>query len=220
MKVIIVNGSPRKNGNTINLIKSFQSGLLSVLPESQIKQFNLNELTFKGCQSCFACKLKNGKTYGVCTIKDDLLHVLDEISDTDCLVVASPIYLMDVTSSVKAFLERLCFSLGSYEKGYKSLAKNSPYVVTLYTMNTTQQYQPECAMENIDMFLGHIFTKPYRVCAYNTYQFSDYSKYNVEVFDENDKLNYRENILPKELEASFNLGSQIANRYIYQKQID
>lgn len=210
MKVIIINGSPRKKGNTSKLIKSFKSGILSRSPNTHIKQFDLNDLSFKGCQSCFACKLKNGKNYGSCALIDDLSPILKEISISDCLVVASPIYLMDVTSSIKAFLERLCFSLGSYEQGYKSLASKKLKVVTLYTMNTTIGNQPSEAMDNIERFLGHIFSKPRRVCLYNTYQFIDYSNYVVDVFDEKDKSNYRDNILPKELDKAFLLGQEIA----------
>ena len=209
MKVIIVNGSPRKHGNTATLINSFKAGISSTYPKAQIKQFNLNDLSFKGCQSCFVCKLKNGKSYGTCAINDDLTTVLTEITDTDCLVVASPIYLMDVTSSIKAFLERLCFSLGSYEKEYKSLASKRAKIITLYTMNTPKEFQPTSAMENVERFLGHIFSQPHRVCLYTTYQFSDYSKYVVEVFDEKDKSSYRENMLSKELNEAFLLGLKI-----------
>ena len=211
MKIVIVNGSPRRKGNTANLIESFQSGVLSVSPKAQIKKYNLNELSFKGCQSCFACKLKNGKYYGICGLKDELTPVLEDIANSDCLVVASPIYLMDVTSSTKAFLERLCFSLGSYEKGYKSLAPKKIKVVTIFTMNTTKEFQPSFAMDNVELFLGHIFSKPRRICSYNTYQFSDYSKYVVDTFDEEEKINYRNNMLPMELEEAFMLGCEIAN---------
>lgn len=123
MKVVIVNGSPRREGNTAALCIAFEDGVRAIDPKAQIIYTNLNDKTFKGCQSCFSCKLKNGKNYGVCSLKDEVTPLLAEISDADCLVVASPIYLMDVSAATKAFLERLCFSLGSYETGYKSLAK-------------------------------------------------------------------------------------------------
>ena len=76
-------------------------------------------------------------------------------------------------------------------------------------MNTPKEFQPTSAMENVERFLGHIFSQPHRVCLYNTYQFSDYSKYVVEVFDEKDKSSYRENMLSKELNEAFLLGLKI-----------
>lgn len=214
MKVIIVNGSPRMNGNTAILCKAFQSGVMSVYPDSKVSIHNLNALAFKGCQSCFSCKLKDGKSYGRCVINDQLKPILAEILSVDCLVVASPIYLMDVTSSTKAFLERLCFSLGSYEQGYKSLAPKRLKVVTIYTMNTTPEFQPLSSMENIDMFLGHIFSSPERLCSYNTYQFIDYSKYVVEVFDEKEKTLYRKRNFHKDVDTSYNLGKKIAQQQL------
>lgn len=129
----------------------------------------------------------------------------------DCIVVASPIYLMEVNSNAKAFLERLCFSLGSYEAGYRSLSTKKVDIVTIYTMNTTREFAPVKAMDNVDMFLGHIFSTPQRLCSYDTYQFPDYSKYVVEVFDEAEKAKQREIEFPKDLQKAYQLGVEMAN---------
>ena len=190
MKIVTINGSPRHDGNTANLCNAFIDGTKLVNTNCDIIHYNLNDITFKGCQSCFSCKKLNSKNYGRCVIKDDLKPVLENIISADCLVVATPIYLMDASASIKALLERLCFSLGSYEIGYRSLTPKNIEVVTLYTMNCVENDAPIYAMDNIDTFLGHIFSKPHRICAYNTYQFKDYSKYKVEVFDEKEKADY------------------------------
>ena len=210
MKVVIINGSPRKNGNTARLSEAFQAGVLSASIDNEVVQYFLPSLTYKGCQSCFSCKLKDGKSYGKCAMNDQLTPILADIRNADCLVVATPIYLMDATSSTKAFLERLGFSLGSYEQAYRSLAPKKLDVVTIYTMNTTPEYQPQNAMDNVDMFLGHIFSKPRRLCSYNTYQFSNYSKYVVEVFDEAEKALYRDQNFQKDLDSAYALGKIIA----------
>ncbi len=212
MKVVIVNGSPRRRGNTAELCEAFKKGVRYANPESEIIDVFLNDLKFKGCQSCFACKLKHGARYGHCSLDDALSPILDAVCDADCLVVASPIYLMDVSSATKAFLERLCFSLGSYEKGYRTLAPRETKVVTIYTMNTSKDFAPVGAMDNIDMFLGHVFSKPRRLCAYNTYQFSDYSRYVVEVFDEQEKACYREQYWPGDIAQAFAFGREYGDR--------
>lgn len=214
MKIIILNSSPRKNGNTTKLCDAFCEGVVATATTPEITTIFLNELNFKGCQSCFACKLRGSKRYGRCSLNDDLTPVLTAVSEADCMVVASPIYLMDVNSSAKAFLERLCFSLGSYEAGYRSLATKQVDVVTIFTMNTTKEFAPVKAMDNVDMFLGHIFSPPHRLCSYDTYQFSDYSKYVVDVFNEAEKAKQKESEFPKDLQKAYMLGADIASRLL------
>lgn len=214
MKIIVINSSPRKNGNTAKLCDAFCKGVVATGKKPDITIVLLNELNFKGCQSCFACKLRGSKQYGRCSLNDELTPVLTAVSEADCIVVASPIYLMDVSSSAKAFLERLCFSLGSYEAGYRSLATKKVNVVTIYTMNTTKEFAPVKAMDNVDMFLGHIFSLPQRLCSYDTYQFSDYAKYVVDVFNEAKKAKQRDTEFPKDLQKAYTLGSDIANHLL------
>jgi hypothetical protein len=69
-------------------------------------------------------------------------------------------------------------------------------------------------MDNVDMFLGHIFSPPHRLCSYDTYQFSDYSKYVVDVFNEADKARQRENEFPKDLQKAYTLGTDIAKHLL------
>lgn len=212
MKTVIINGSPRKKGNTSEMCDSFANGIKSKHPNAEIIRINLYDYTFKGCLSCFSCKLKGGKSYGRCIIQDELTPVLQTASEADCLVIASPIYLMDITGAMKSFLERLCFPFGSYEQGYRSLAPKKMHTVTIYTMNCSQELAPTYAMDNIDRFIGHIFTNPKRLCAYNSYQFQNYSKYVVEVFSEADKAMYRSGIHPMELDQAFRLGVDIGSK--------
>ena len=207
--IVIVNGSPRLKGNTSQLLNGFSKGLRSQIPNANIVEVNLYQLNYSGCRSCFTCKVKGGKNYGKCVLNDDLKPVLDLISKSDCLVVASPIYLQDISGQTKCFIERLCFSLGSYEKGYRPLSHARIPVITIYTMNSTSEYSPQRALDNTDFFLGHIFSPPKRICAYNTYQFSDYSKYMVEVFSEVEKAAYRDSHFKNDINKTFNLGKEI-----------
>lgn len=206
MKAVIINGSPRKNGNTVKLCNAFAEGICKSHPECEINFVHLYDYTYKGCVSCFSCKLRNSKNYGQCALQDDLSPILRQISNADCLVLASPIYLMDVTGFMKSFLERLCFPYGSYEYGYRSLAPKGIQTVTIYTMNCLPENAPVSAMDNVDRFIGHIFTPPKRLCAYNTYQFSDYSKYVAEIFSETDKAQYRSKFFLNDIEKAFQLG--------------
>lgn len=70
MKVIAINGSPRKNWNTATLLEKALDGAKSV--GADVEMIHLYDLSFKGCTSCFACKRKGSQLNGKCAMKDDL----------------------------------------------------------------------------------------------------------------------------------------------------
>jgi multimeric flavodoxin WrbA len=105
--VIAINGSPRKNWNTAMLLEEALKGAASKGADTEL--IHLYDLDFTGCTSCFACKLKDGKSYGRCAVSDDLTAVLDTIYDADALILGSPIYFGTVTGEMKSFMERLLF---------------------------------------------------------------------------------------------------------------
>ena len=75
MKVMAINGSPRKQGNTATLLNKALEVAKSHGAETEM--VHLYDLDYKGCRSCYACKLKGGKSYGKCAIRDSLTPVLD-----------------------------------------------------------------------------------------------------------------------------------------------
>ena len=62
MQALFINGSPRKNGNTAKLLKRAMEGATEAGAETELINLYDRSLNFKGCMSCFACKLKGGKT--------------------------------------------------------------------------------------------------------------------------------------------------------------
>ena len=108
MKVMALNGSPRKKKwNTITLLKEALKGAASVGSETELIQ--LYDLKFSGCISCFSCKKINRKKDGICAVQDDLTSVLDQIKNTDSLIIGTPVYYGAESASTRALLERLCF---------------------------------------------------------------------------------------------------------------
>ena len=61
VQVYILNGSPRKTWNTAKMCESFKKGVTDTGLNAEI--INLYDLNYKGCCSCFACKLRGGKSY-------------------------------------------------------------------------------------------------------------------------------------------------------------
>lgn len=214
MEIMIINGSPRTDGNTARMCRAFARGVESSGEAVSSAIVNLYELDFKGCRSCFACKRKGGASYGKCAVKDAAAPVLERVKNAAAVVFASPVYLMDISGEMRSFLERLIFPLATYEAGYRTIAPKRMPVVTIYTMNVPREMAPVAAFDNVENFIGHVFSPPQRLCAYNTYQFRDYSRYAVEVFSEADKREYRDKVFPGELQAAFDLGRKIADTII------
>jgi multimeric flavodoxin WrbA len=100
LKILCLYGSPRKNGNSAAIAKRF-----CVTAEelgAKIQSFHLNDLVYKGCQGCMACKKKLDR----CVLNDDLSPVLDAVHHSDIIVLSSPIYYGNVTSQLKGFIDR------------------------------------------------------------------------------------------------------------------
>ncbi len=100
MKIVSVLGSPRPKGNSVLMADRFCRTAEAAGAETQT--FSLNRLKYRGCQACMTCKTKLDR----CVLKDDLQQVLDAIRDADILVMASPIYYGEVSSQLKAFIDR------------------------------------------------------------------------------------------------------------------
>ena len=85
MKITCVLGSAKANGNSATLAKRF-CGKAQELG-AEVQTFLLNDLSYRGCQGCNACK----STLDRCVERDDLEPVLDSIRECDVLVMASPV---------------------------------------------------------------------------------------------------------------------------------
>jgi multimeric flavodoxin WrbA len=100
MKITCVLGSPRSKGNSAVLAKRFCDTAEKL--GAQVQTYVLNELHYQGCQACMACKTKADK----CVLQDDLTPVLESVREADVLVMATPVYLWDVASTLRSFIER------------------------------------------------------------------------------------------------------------------
>lgn len=213
MFVIAINGSPRKNGNTATLLNKALEGASSQGATTEL--INLYDLNFKGCVSCFACKLKGGKSYGKCAYKDDLTPVLEKIESADAVILGSPIYFGDVTGEVRSFIERLIFQYLVYDKNYSSLNDKKKSIGLIYTMNAPESVIKEIEYDRIISRYENMFEKfmgpTESLLATDTYQFSDYSKYVATAFDESAKAKRRQEVFPKDCEKAFEMGIRFAS---------
>jgi multimeric flavodoxin WrbA len=218
MKIIAINGSPRKDGNTATLCKEFLKGAESAGNNIETEIINLFDLTYTGCRSCFACKKIAGNTYGTCVIKDDLQDILNKVANADGIVFGSPIYFGDMTAQLKGFLERLFFPFCTYEEGYKTIAPKKMPTAMIYTMNVTENQMKTFLyhnhLSNMEGYLENVFSKPEIFYGFNTYQFNNYANYKIEVFSEPEKAEYKKVQFPIDCQNAFEGGKRMATQAI------
>lgn len=86
MKIYAINGGPRKTWNTATMLQNFLDGAASAGEDVETEMINLFDLNYKGCYSCFSCKLKDGKSYGKCGYLDEIHDLLQQICNADGIV--------------------------------------------------------------------------------------------------------------------------------------
>ncbi|KLU59588.1 2-amino-4-deoxychorismate dehydrogenase [Peptococcaceae bacterium CEB3] len=214
MKVIAYNGSPRKNWNTATLLKHALEGAASQGAETEL--LHLYDINYKGCISCFACKLKDGKSYGKCAINDALTPVLRKVEEADALIIGSPIYFGAVTGVLRSFLERLLFQYLVYDANYSTLFKRRIPTGFIYTMNVNENQAVELGykqhLEYVEQAMKNIFGANESLFVTDTYQFDDYSKYVVTTFNGEEKAKRRKDEFPKDCQKAFEMGVRFARQ--------
>ena len=98
-KVLILSGSPRKNGNSDILCDEFARGAAEA--GNHVEKIRVSEKNIGFCRACYACR-----GTGVCAIKDDMAEVLQKMIDADVLVLASPVYFYSIDAQLKALIDR------------------------------------------------------------------------------------------------------------------
>jgi len=210
-KLIAINGSPRKNANTAILMGKALDGAQSAGAQTEL--INLYSLNYKGCISCFNCKLKNGKNYGKCSVRDDLLPVFDKIENSDALLLGSPIYFSSVSGEMRSFLERFLFQYTAYTKQPVKLFGKELKTGFIYTMNIDDNLMKEIGMDKhlgvIEKTISKRIGPIELLHSYDTYQFDDYSKYVSDRFDEKKKAEVRKNNFPEDCSSAFEMGKRL-----------
>ena len=106
------NASPRKGWNTHKMLEAAKAGAEEAGAVTEL--VNLYDIKFPGCRSCFACKLKNATTNGVCALRDELRPILERARQADILVLGSPIYFSYLKGVALCILQE--FPLGNIRR--------------------------------------------------------------------------------------------------------
>lgn len=214
MKVIGLNGSPRKKWNTATLLRHALDGAASKGADTAL--VHLYDYNYQGCISCFACKLKEGKSHGRCAVNDDLKPILDRVHDADAIILGSPIYFGMPTGVIRSFIERLLFQYLIYDANYSSLFKRSISTGLIYTMNVDETLIEAVGYDKtlmgIEMTFKRFFGASETLMVTDTYQFDDYSKYETSGLNEVRKAQRRVEVFPDDCKKAFEMGVRFADQ--------
>jgi len=206
--VVAINASPRSSWNTAQLVEAAAKGAQEAGATIEIIHlYNLEP--FKGCISCFGCKLPN--SFGKCVVKDGLTEVLDKIRKADALILGSPNYLGELTAGFRALYERLVFQSLTYNKERPNCNEHMIPVLLITTSNCDESLYDKIGYtamlegykQRLERFVGPTKTMIYG----NTLQVDDYSKYNWTIFDPVEKKAHHKEVFPLKLKEAYKLGA-------------
>ena len=209
MKIAVINGSPRKNWNTAQLMEKFVEGMKSEHDNLEIQNINVYDYQFSGCRSCFACKLKAFEDQPLaCRFKDGITEVLDDVRNCDAVVIGSPIQFCDLSAQLKAFLERLM---------YPGKAPKVIPAALIMTMNATEAPYNKVIAPSIEItanyWKGNFNYLPKQYTAFDTYQRKNEHLYKKSSHDMEGKRIRHEAHFHEELDRFYALGKE------YMKEI-
>jgi multimeric flavodoxin WrbA len=211
MKIIGINGSPRKGWNTHLLVEEALKGAASKGAETEL--VHLYDLRFRGCVSCFACKRKENP--GRCAFADELLPILGQIHRCEGLIIGSPVYIGEVTASVRALIERLTFQYVTYRKDGSTFFDRRLPVLSIYTMNVSEAQMKQQGYDAKFAFYEGRYKQllggpAQTLVSTETLQVDDYAQYEMSMFDGNARKKRREETFPRDLQKAFDLGAGLA----------
>ena len=123
MKVLVLNGSPRPQGNTSKMTAAFKEAAEAA--GHDVREFRAAGMNIRGCLACEYC---HGKGEGACVQKDDMQKIYSELKDTEMIVLASPIYYHGISGQLKCVIDRFYSAL--YPKAPESLKYISMFLAS------------------------------------------------------------------------------------------
>ena len=102
MKILVLNGSPKKEkSDTMHITRAFLEGMNEVSPQ-EVHTIHIVDKHIEYCAGCFAC-MRNG---GDCIHNDDMRGILEEILESDVLILNYPLYCYGMPAPLKALIDR------------------------------------------------------------------------------------------------------------------
>lgn len=101
-KIVILNGSPRRNGNTSALVQKFTEGAESA--GNTVVEFFLDKMNIHGCKGCFG---GHSSRECPCVQNDDMAQIYPAVKECDVVVLATPLYYWNMSGQIRTAIDRL-----------------------------------------------------------------------------------------------------------------
>ena len=101
-KIVILNGSPRRNGNTSALVRAFSDGAEKA--GTTVKEFFLDAMDIHGCKGCFG---GHSSRECPCVQNDDMNEIYPAVRECDVIVLATPLYYWNMSGQIRTAIDRL-----------------------------------------------------------------------------------------------------------------
>ena len=98
-KIVVINGSPHKQGCTAALLAKISKGINK--RGGEVKSFFLSRMTIQNCQGCYFCQRQC-----CCVLKDDMQELYEHIHFSQGVVLATPVYMWQMTAQLKLIIDR------------------------------------------------------------------------------------------------------------------
>lgn len=144
-KIIILNGSPRRDGNTSELVKKFTEGAQSV--GNTVTEFFLDKMDIRGCKGCFS---GHSSRECPCVQKDDMAKIYPAVRECDVIVLATPLYYWNMSGQIRTAIDRL-FAL---EEGDGNLLRGHGRACAL--LMAAEGHGFEDVLTYYDHLMGHL----------------------------------------------------------------
>lgn len=105
IKIVVINGSPRKNGATAKLLNKMIEHLVSI-QDVEVEYIHISDYSLESCSGCMSCYRTS-----VCCLKDNVEEINKKISEAHGLIIGSPTYSSSMPGSLKTFIDRGHFVL-------------------------------------------------------------------------------------------------------------
>lgn len=125
-KILLVMGSPRKEGNSATLAKQVTKGAKAT--GAEVESFYLHTMNIQPCTACDECREETGKD---CVIDDDMQILYPKLRRADAVLIASPIYWFTISAQTKLFMDRW-YALGGPQEEYAAFAGKRIGIVLTY----------------------------------------------------------------------------------------
>ena len=106
MNILVLNGSPRPQGSTAEMISAFEKA--AVEAGHAVTVFHVCRMEIRGCLACEYC---HGRGAGKCIQQDDMQEIYSLLPETDMLILASPIYYHNMSGQLKCAIDRFYAAL-------------------------------------------------------------------------------------------------------------